>query len=61
MYKQVPEALFLDDRQQLITAKQGHRLGRESYLLQQIGKNGVRLLRPKAGQCEQTESLDVRF
>ena len=61
LYKQVPEALFLDMRQQLIIAKKGYRLGQEGYLLEQISKNGVQLSRFKARQCEQTESVNLRF
>lgn len=61
LYKNRSEALFLDAQQQLIVAKQGYRLGQEGYLIQQIGKNAVKLLRSKAGQCEQTEPLELRF
>lgn len=61
LYKKVPEALFLDMRQQLIIAKQGNRLGMEGYLLQKIDKQGVQLLRQKQGQCEQTEPVEIRF
>lgn len=61
LYKNRPEALFLDSHQQLIVIKQGYRLGQEGYLIQQIGKNGVKLLRSKTGQCEQTEPLELRF
>lgn len=61
LYKQAPEAFFLDGQKQLILAKQGFRLGQEGYLLQQIGKEGVKFLRPKAGQCEQTEVVERHF
>ncbi|OOF44290.1 hypothetical protein [Rodentibacter trehalosifermentans] len=61
LYKNMPEALFLDSRQQLIVVKQGHRLGLEGYLLQQIQKNGVVLLRPKTGQCDQNEPVALQF
>ncbi|OOF38450.1 hypothetical protein BKK49_03385 [Rodentibacter rarus] len=61
LYKNRSEALFLDAQQQLIVAKQGYRLGQEGYLIQQIGKNAVKLLRSKAGQCEQMEPLELRF
>ncbi|QPB41525.1 hypothetical protein [Rodentibacter haemolyticus] len=61
LYKNIPEALFLDPNQKLIVAKQGYRLAQEGNLLQQIRKDGVALLRAKAGQCEQTEKLEVRF
>lgn len=61
LYKQQPEALFLDSRQQLVIAKQGARLGLDGYLLKQIRKSGVTVQRAKAGQCEQTEAFDLRF
>ncbi|OOF83745.1 hypothetical protein BKG93_09495 [Rodentibacter ratti] len=61
LYKNRPEALFLDSQQQLIVIKQGYRLGQDGYLIQQIGKNGVKLLHSKTGQCEQTEPLELRF
>ncbi|WP_226691995.1 MULTISPECIES: hypothetical protein [Rodentibacter] len=61
LYKHTSEALFLDSNQKLIVAKQGYRLAQEGYLLQQISKDGVVLLHAKAGQCEQTEALEVRF
>ncbi|OOF84993.1 pilus assembly protein PilP [Rodentibacter ratti] len=61
LYKYRPEALFLDSQQQFIAVKQGYRLGQEGYLIQQIGKNGVKLLHSKTGQCEQAEPLELRF
>ena len=61
LYKASPEALFLDMRQQLIIAKQGNRLGQEGYLLQKISKQGVQVLRPKQGLCEQSEPFEIRF
>ncbi|THA10941.1 hypothetical protein [Rodentibacter pneumotropicus] len=61
LYKNSSKALFLDPHQQLIVVKQGYRLGQEGYLMQQIGRNGVKLLRSKTGQCEQTEPLELRF
>ena len=61
LYKQQPETLFLDMRKQLVIAKPGYRLGQEGYLLQKISKQGVQVLRPKQGQCEQAESVDLRF
>lgn len=61
LYKNRPEALFLDPNQQLIAAKPGYRLGQEGYLIKQIGKNGVELLHSKTGQCEQTATLVLRF
>lgn len=61
LYKQTPDALFLDMRQQLIVVKQGMRLAQEGYLLEQIRKDGVKLQRSKAGQCDQMESVELKF
>ncbi|OOF65673.1 hypothetical protein [Rodentibacter sp. Ppn85] len=61
LYKQSPEAWFLDINQQLIVVKQGQRLGQERYLLQQIHKDSVHLQYSKSGRCEQTDLLDLRF
>ncbi|MBF0752286.1 MULTISPECIES: pilus assembly protein PilP [unclassified Pasteurella] len=61
LYKNRPEALFLDPQQQLIMVKQGYRLGQEGYLVQQIEKSGITLLRSKVGQCEQTTPLELKF
>jgi len=57
--KQV-EVLFNDDRN-ILSAQVGQRIGKEGYLIEKVSKNSVTLQGYKAGQCEQTTSIIMRF
>ena len=42
-------------------AEVGQRIGKEGYLVEKVSKNSMTLQGYKAGQCEQTTSIIMRF
>ena len=59
-YGKQAEVLFNDDRH-ILSVQVGQRIGKEGYLIEKVSKNSVTLQSYKAGQCEQTTSIIMRF
>ena len=53
--------VFFNDDGYILSAKVGQRIGKEGYLIEKVSKNSVALQGYKAGQCEQTTSIIMRF
>ena len=59
-YGKQTEVLFNDDGY-ILSVQVGQRIGKEGYLIEKVSKNSVTLQSYKAGQCEQTTSIIMRF
>ena len=59
-YGKQAEVLFNDDGH-ILSVQVGQRIGKEGYLIEKVSKNSVTLQSYKAGQCEQTTSIIMRF
>ena len=59
-YGKQAEVLFNNDGH-ILSAQVGQRIGKEGYLIEKVSKNSVTLQGYKAGQCEQTTSIIMRF
>ena len=59
-YGKQAEVLFYDDGH-ILSVQVGQRIGKEGYLIEKVSKNSVTLQSYKAGQCEQTTSIIMRF
>jgi len=59
-YGKQAEVLFNDDGH-ILSVQIGQRIGKEGYLIEKVSKNSVALQSYKAGQCEQTTSIIMRF
>ena len=53
--------VFFNDDGDILSAQVGQRTGKEAYLIEKVSKNSVTLQSYKAGQCEQTTSIIMRF
>ena len=59
-YGKQAEVLFNDDGH-ILLVQVGQRIGKEGYLIEKVSKNSLTLQGYKAGQCEQTTSIIMRF
>lgn len=59
-YGKQAEVLFNDDGH-ILLVQVGQRIGQEGYLIEKVSKDSVTLQGYKAGQCEQTTSIIMRF
>jgi len=59
-YGKQAEVLF-NDNGHILSAQVGQRIGKEGYLVEKVSKNSMTLQGYKAGQCEQTTSIIMRF